>query len=749
MLAICIISWSNTAVIAQNKRPKIGLVLSGGGAKGIAHIGVLKAMEEAGLTPDYITGTSMGSIVGGLYASGYSADELKEIVEQANWTELLGNKVPFNEIVYEEKPYSSRYLFDFYIENKKLQLPKGIIEGQKLMKFFSNLTRHIHDIQDFNKLPIPFACIASDIVTGQPVVLNKGSLALSMRASMSIPSVFTPVRIDNHLLVDGGLVRNMPVTDVLEMGADIVIGVFVTTDLEPEENLTSAISIISQAAFIGTAAETRDQLKKCNILIQPNIEGISTGSFNMAKEILKRGEEAGNSYLNIFKSLADSIKQLGPMHTIKRPELVDEYEFDKIEVVGTAGEKKDFIVSKLAQKDKKITLEQLNKRLDIIYGTNYFEKVWFEIHSIDGNKILKIYATEHPRIQSRFAYHFDSENKGGIVGNLTLRNILLKGSRTILEADLATFPRVTFDYLKYIGRQQNLAIEGTGIFTKNEMPAYDSLGNLNSIFSSVYNSGGVRLQTANFQNGAFGAEVVWSSLTLKPKVVDNSLRWISKIDYNNTTLSFFHRFDNTNDRYFPTKGIRSEVKFSSTYRTSGSITLGDTLTLGSESLDGLIYTSTINTLDASIFSLIPLSKRLSIISKARLKLSNLPSNTFNLTNYDFIGGFSSSLINSQEYYGVGQKEFLLANYFYARTGLQYKFGNNLFLQANANWLTSDKVVTWLYPDADIGKLGDRYSRWSYSALLGISSPIGPIAFAVGKDHFRDSWKTSLIIGFYY
>lgn len=144
---------------SQNTRPKIGLVLSGGGAKGVAHIGVLKAMEEAGLTPDYITGTSMGSIVGGLYSIGYSADELASIVEGADWGQLLGNKIPLDKVTAEEKFYYGRYLLDFFVKDKKLQYPKGIIEGEALMQLFSNLTRPVHGINDFSKFPIPFACV--------------------------------------------------------------------------------------------------------------------------------------------------------------------------------------------------------------------------------------------------------------------------------------------------------------------------------------------------------------------------------------------------------------------------------------------------------------------------------------------------------------------------------------------------------------------------------------------------------------
>ena len=219
----------------------------------MAHIGIIRAMEKAGLTPDYITGTSMGSIVGALYAIGYSSDDIESIVTNVDWDVLLSNKIPLNQITFEEKSYYGRYIAELPVNGIKVGLPKGLIEGQKLSEQLSRLTRSVHDIEDFNNLPIPFACVAADIATGEPIVLNKGSLAEAIRASMAIPTVFTPVEIDGHLLVDGGLVRNFPVEEIIDMGADIVIGVFVSSDLSSKEELDDLVSLLTQSAFVTSA----------------------------------------------------------------------------------------------------------------------------------------------------------------------------------------------------------------------------------------------------------------------------------------------------------------------------------------------------------------------------------------------------------------------------------------------------------------------------------------------------------------
>lgn len=725
-------------------------MLSGGGAKGVAHIGVLKAMEEAGLTPDYITGTSMGSIVGGLYSIGYSADELEAIVTNIDWDFYLTNKIPLDKVTFEEKFYYGRYLLDFFIKDKKLQLPQGIIEGQALTEFFSSITRPVHSIEDFNDFPIPFACVGTNIVTGEPVVLNEGSLATAMRASMAIPSVFTPVKINDQLLVDGGLVRNMPVPEILDMGADIVIGVFVSSDLLPEEELNSAFSILSQSAFITSAFDTREQLGKCDILITPDLTGFSTGSFQETPAILERGVTAGNAYYEVFKNLADSLKALGPLHEVIRPEVEEQYIFDQIQVVGNDIIPDEFVLGKMRiDPGKPVTIEHIERRLEIIYGTQYFEQISFEILGEKDHHLLLISVEERPKTQLRFAYHYDSENKGGVVGNITLRNVLLNRSRLILEADLATQPSLLLDYFKYLGQRQSVAFGASAIYLDNELPAYDSLGSTAALFKSRYSAASVKFQAATEQSSTFGIEAKWARMSLRPRITDENLRSITKVQYNNTSLTAFHRFDSFNSRYFPTKGLRTNLEVSSTLRVGGEVVLFDTLEIDATELGDLLQTKDIYSLNLSLFPIIPVTEKLSILAKARLRLSTVKETSLNLDEFDFVGGFIPGLVNANEYWGVGTKEFGLANYFYGRFGLQYEIIRNVFLQAQINYLDAEYPVIWLYPEADTGRLGDRNRRFGYGGLIGMRSPIGPIALAFAKDHYRQNWQTSIIIGFYY
>ena len=217
-------SFYSQEISAQEEKPKVALVLSGGGAKGIAHIPLLQALDSLGIVPDIIIGTSMGSIVGGFYAVGYSGDSIAVMANNANWSELLGGDVNLVDVGMEEKSEFKRHLVDFDIIEGKPKVNAGFLKDQKLREFISSYTYPVFKIQDFDQLPIPFRAMTTDIVNGKEVFLDKGSIGYAMRASMSIPGVFEPVPYENTLLVDGGVLNNFPVDRAREMGYDIVIG---------------------------------------------------------------------------------------------------------------------------------------------------------------------------------------------------------------------------------------------------------------------------------------------------------------------------------------------------------------------------------------------------------------------------------------------------------------------------------------------------------------------------------------------
>lgn len=235
------------SVYSQEQRKKVGVVLSGGGAKGVAHIKALKVIEEAGIPIDYIVGTSMGSIVGGLYAIGYTPEQLDSMVRKQDWTFLLSDRIKRSAMSLTERERSAKYIVSLpFTKNPKAAMSGGIIKGQNLANLFSDLTMGYHDSINFNKLPIPFACVSANVVNGDQIIFHDGVLSTAMRASMAIPGVFTPVRKDSMVLVDGGIVNNYPADVAKAMGADIIIGVDVQNALKSADKLNSAPDILGQ-----------------------------------------------------------------------------------------------------------------------------------------------------------------------------------------------------------------------------------------------------------------------------------------------------------------------------------------------------------------------------------------------------------------------------------------------------------------------------------------------------------------------
>ena len=278
---------------AEAQRKKVGVVLSGGGAKGVAHIGVLQVLEKAGIPVDVIVGTSMGSIVGGLYAIGYSADQLDSLVRVQDWMFLLSDKVNRYDLPFGEKEQDGKYLLSLPFDRGKKR-PSGFISGQNVYNLFSDLTVGYHDSLDFLQLPIPFACVAADLFQREEIVMTSGNLVQAMRASMAIPGVFTPVRTGNRVLVDGGILNNFPTDVARRLGAEIVIGVDVQADLMKEDKLASVSGVIPQIINLLCMNKHEENVQLADLVIRPDVKGYSAASFSARSidSLLARGKVA-------------------------------------------------------------------------------------------------------------------------------------------------------------------------------------------------------------------------------------------------------------------------------------------------------------------------------------------------------------------------------------------------------------------------------------------------------------------------
>ncbi len=549
------------SVVAQNdtiRRPRIGLILSGGSAKGLAHIGVLKVLEEAGIRPDYIGGASMGAIVGGLYAIGYSADSLEKIVKQANWSYLLSDETPRRTLTLEEKDDMDRFVISFPIKENKIKIPTGVINGENIEEMLNTLCVPAYDIRDFNRFPIPFMCVATDIETGKEVDFTSGYLPQILRASMSIPSIFNPLEIDNVLLVDGGLVNNFPVARVKDMGADILIGVNVGFQYYKKNQLTSIFRIIEQSVFFYGEKLNRENMALCDILIEPELEGYNSTSFNSADSIISRGENAARLYLPQFLALADSLRKIcpdyGPHQELPAK---DSLFLMEIRVRGLNKVSGKLLSGKLELEVlKKVTPQQIADAIRRVYASQYFDKVDYEIQAMDRGTRLIINVKEAKGGQFRVGLHYDTNYKSAILLNTTFRNLLFDGSKLSLSTALGENPFIEASFFKNNGWKPGFGIDFNSM--RSNVYRYE---NGHKISSFVYTETATRLFTKSIFNNSYAlgagiehqASKIKSEINPIPDIPGNTLNYFNYVG--------FLEMDTYDDAFYPKKGTQLHSEF--------------------------------------------------------------------------------------------------------------------------------------------------------------------------------------------
>lgn len=473
MLSIILITYSSAWSQPVAPRKKIGIALSGGGAKGLAHVGVLKVLEEVGVPIDYIAGTSMGSVVGALYAIGYRADELERLALKTDWSDMLNDEISRRYIAMEEKIWDARYIGSFPIVKGGVQLPSGLIAGQKISNFLSRLTWSVHHINDFKQLPIPFTCVATDIITGEAVPIDSGFLPDAIRASMAIPTVFTPIALQDHLLVDGGVVRNLPAEDVKRMGADIIIGVDVSFTLLPSENIRSFLDIITQSLSFVEAQSRMRQHKLCDILIQPDIRDMSMFSFTKVEELIQRGEAAARRMLPQLLSLVDSLN----LETEERyeyiPPKVDSIYVKDLKIRGLRNISRRMVLAELnIAAPGWISAKGLEQAIDRVYSSQFFERVTYELIPSDQGSSLIARLLEKTTDQFRFGVRYDSYFKAALILNTNFRNFAERASNLNIDVRLGEESMLDLQYFVHSGIQRRIGLHAIANYTSKSIDLY-------------------------------------------------------------------------------------------------------------------------------------------------------------------------------------------------------------------------------------------------------------------------------------
>lgn len=440
------------SIAKPHKRPKIGLVLSGGGAKGFAHIGVIKVLEEAGLQIDYVAGTSMGAVIGALYASGYSTEQMEEIVRTQDWEKMMNDDIPRRYIPFEEKLTSTPYLATLPFFNKGIKVKTGLKGGQMVGLYLTRLTNHVSNIKDYDSIGIPFVCVATDIETGLPYRMRRGDIQRSIRASVSIPFYFTPIEVDGRLLVDGGLTDNFPVDVARELGADIIIGVDVQDELLSKDDIVSSPALASQIISLMGIEEYERAKANTDIYIHPDMRGAGMMDFQRGLEIIKCGEDKAREMLPLLRHLADSLQNIEafvPKRTTAKQTdtiLVTSIFFPDLDARNIKRLGKNF-------KKKPPHRMSINDIEEVIYKistSGFYQDVWYDIDpEADGEgHSLTIHCKRVSDNAISIGAHYDTDYGIGILASVKMRNFIWKNYNHMLRfnAYIAESPYAELDF---------------------------------------------------------------------------------------------------------------------------------------------------------------------------------------------------------------------------------------------------------------------------------------------------------------
>ncbi len=702
-LLLLIPRWAE-AQEASADTMKFGLVLSGGGAKGLAHIGVLKVLEEEGLRPDVITGTSMGSLVGGLYAAGLSAQQIEELVTDIRWDDLLTNKIPLDRIAMEEKPYYGRYLVELPFDGLKPKLPSGLIRGQKIDELFRRTTLTCHGTTSFDSLPIPFACMATDVGNGRALLMREGLLPDAMRASMAIPTVFTPLMQDSLLLVDGGAMRNFPVIDAKMMGADLIIGVQVGDGLEKAEDLHNAASILTQAALFQSLLDDPNQVKLCDLFLHPDLTGYSTGSFyaEAVPVLIKRGYDVADAHRAEIRAIAARLpasrRGLPPPVGIRMP---DSLRVDRLEIITDRKSVEPLIRGRL-RTDGRIAVSDLEKRIDLLYGSLNFDLINYRVDRSKGDSALVVKAVASARERFGLSLNFDNFNQASAGVLLVSRDRIMKGSRLLVESYIGRYPSVEGSLLKYAGASRRLAVLLGGHFARgpfflrepgeNDLAAemrYDRYG------------GYLRFQTASSVVQVYGAELALERSLLVPRVgseVDYAGEDTVSIDLDNVDrlrsqrwgARAFGQFNNTERPIYPRHGWKLSAMAGYFWDALTELQFSEDAPQELQDLDGgdvrLNEYDDFQRLHLQADGLVPMSRRLSAMVGGNFAISS----ETNMAPGDLllVGGIKANGRESVPFWGLSEYQETLSEFGILRAGVQWELAKDLFWQVQGNGLFS-------------------------------------------------------------
>ncbi len=718
------------------KKPVIGLTLSGGGAKGLAHIGILKAIDSAGLKVDLITGTSMGSIVGGLYAAGYTADSIEKMARAIDWRILLSNSVSMQSYTMEEKSEYSKYAVELTASKGKIALPTGFLESQELWLKLQELFFPVSYIKDFDKLPIRFRCIATDLATGNAVVLGKGDIVSAIRSSMAIPGIFSAVDMDGHRYVDGGVVRNFPVKDALDLGATYAIGVSVSSPLLDVKELDNAFKILTQVVFLN---ENKDRIKEsalCNLLIDVPMGDFSSGSFNRAIDIIDLGLETGRKYYPYFKHLADSLNhyQAGSMAE-SRP-MLEELKLNNITVSGLRpGSVEPFYEQLNLEIPGNYTASNITGSLRNAFAYRMYKNITYTLQpDSDSGYTLVCKTTPEPLVALKAGLHYNSLMGFSVLGNLTLRNFFTPSSRTLVSLNIGENFRGLAEHLQLFGYRNPWSNRTQFYAEFQDLPLIENFKRLGGYTFRYFKIDNQFLNSARRRwSGGFGAK--WEYVGFNPT--------IERGDYFNGHNQFFTLYGittyNSYERpFYPPKGYKVDFSFGYVFGLDPKVNLFENgQDIGTIEANGVKYGNYLrSTLQAE--RILRLNSRWANVSLLQAGINFGPDQS--IANNFFAGGATNVMRNQVTFLGLREGDLVSESVLAFKNGFRYNVFSDGYITLSGNVMHYDflsKSSTVTNPSWIAGA----------GLTLGYNLPIGPFEYTVQYGGKGAGWSTYLNVGF--
>jgi NTE family protein len=675
--------------LTAQTRPKIGVTLSGGGAKGLAHIGILKAIDSAGLKVNYVTGTSMGSIIGALYACGYSGDTIEKMARNTDWDLLLSNAASLRSLSIDEKDEYDKYAVELPWVNNAFQLPSGVFESEELWLKFSEFFFPVYNIKDFSKFPKAFKCIATDVSTGEPVVMDSGEIVSAVRSSMAIPTVFTAVDYNGRKFIDGGVTRNFPVKDAKKMGADIVIGSNVAGGLLPKEKINNVFQVLLQVAFFREDADVAEEKKLCNIYVKHDLQNFSMGSFASANEIIKEGLKKGDSIYPRIKEMADSLNAIYGVQKYKVNNVpkVDSVHITAYKINGLKNTNESFFLHRMEfENNRWYKATDITACIRKAFGTRYYSRITYSLQPLhDGSCKIIFDVEENPLTFGKLGVHYNTFAGISLIGNITTRDFFTPYSRSLVTANIGENIRIKGEHLQYFGKFKTLSLETTVQGESLKFTTYNNFDK-DGVYKRGYLAADINSHWNIKRKYSFGLGTRFEAFHYKPDI-PSKLEVRGSNNLFNSYVSL--RLNTLSNAIYPRRGSKVDIEAGYVYSQNPDLDFysNGTHITDTDSL-GFNFNNFIRT-KLNYEHYFSLSHKYTLFSQLQAGI-NFNQQESVLNDY-FIGGLDRTFRNQITFAGLDESTVLSSSAASMLLGLRYQMFNNLFLTAKANALYYDFI----------------------------------------------------------